>query len=365
MNIITDVLGWPLGVIMWACYSLVSNYGIALLLFTLITKLALFPLAVKQQKTSAKMALFQPKLKELEKKYGNNKQKLQQEQMKLYETEGYNPMSGCLPMLIQMPIIFGLIGVIYNPISYVLRMGSDVIESAKGIISNLGITLADGYMEQISIINAVKADPGAFSSLGNDVVTALTNFDMSFFGLDLGATPQLAWAPLVILPILSGLTAILSSLISMKFNVNAQITGNQMGRGTKGMMLIMPLFSLFFAFSVAGGVVLYWIYSNLFAGLQSILIAKLYPPEKLREIAKADQKKHRKKIAQRKANMVMRTGDGEVVRDSVDKEEKTGMYQGEVLSVKEINRRRLADARRRDAEKYGEVYKEVTDADLE
>lgn len=87
MNFITDILGWPLGIIMWLCYSLVQNYGIALLIFTIITRFALFPISIKQQKTSAKMAAFTPKLKELQKKYANNKQKLQEETMKLYEKE--------------------------------------------------------------------------------------------------------------------------------------------------------------------------------------------------------------------------------------------------------------------------------------
>ena len=364
MNFITDILGWPLGIIMWLCYSVVQNYGIALLLFTIITRVALFPLAIKQQKTSARMSAFAPKMKELQKKYVNNKQKLQEETMKLYEKEGYNPMGGCAPLLIQFPILIGLIGVIYNPISYVLRMGTDVITAAKEVMTNLGMTIGTGYMEQISIIQAIKGDPAAFSSLGTEVVDKIQHFNMSFFEIDLGVTPTFAWNVFIILPILSGITALLSSWISMKFNRNAEITGNQMGGMTKGMMLIMPLFSLFFAFSVAGGVVLYWIYTNLLMMVQTIILYKFYTPEKLMEMAKADLKKKKEKKEARKAAMVKKTGEGEVVQDSVDLQEKTGVYQGEVLPLKEINRRRLADARRRDAEKYGEEYVEVTDDDL-
>lgn len=364
MNFITDILGWPLGIIMWLCYSLVQNYGIALLIFTIITRFALFPISIKQQKTSAKMAAFTPKLKELQKKYANNKQKLQEETMKLYEKEGYNPMGGCAPMLIQFPILIGLIGVIYNPISYVLRFGTDVITSAKEIMTNIGMTVGTGYMEQISIIQAIKSDPSAFSSLGTDVVEKIQQFNMSFFGIDLGVTPTFDWNIYIILPILSGVTALLSSWISMKFSRTAEMTGSQMGGMTKGMLLIMPLFSLFFAFSVAGGVVLYWIYTNLLMIVQTIVLYKVYTPEKLKEMAKADMKKKKQKKDARKAAMVLRTGEGEVVKDSVDLEEKTGVYKGEVLPLKEINRRRLADARRRDAEKYGEEYVEVTDEDL-
>lgn len=100
MDFITSIFGIPLGYVMWGCYSLVKNYGIALILFTLVTKLILFPFSLKQQKGMVKMARMQPKLMELQKKYGNNKQKLNEEMMKMYEREGYNPMSGCLPLLL-------------------------------------------------------------------------------------------------------------------------------------------------------------------------------------------------------------------------------------------------------------------------
>ena len=82
---------------MWLCYLVVRNYAVALLLFTIITKLALFPHSLKQQKSMVKMKLFQPKVEELQKKYAKNKEKLNEETMKLYQEEGYNPMSGCLP----------------------------------------------------------------------------------------------------------------------------------------------------------------------------------------------------------------------------------------------------------------------------
>ena len=85
MSLLYTIFGTPLGYVMWACYSLVQNYGIALIVFTLLVKLLLLPLAVKQQKSTVKMAMFQPKVMELQKKYGNNKQKYQEELMALYE----------------------------------------------------------------------------------------------------------------------------------------------------------------------------------------------------------------------------------------------------------------------------------------
>lgn len=102
MGFISELIGYPLGWIMWAVYALVKNYGVAILIFTFIVRLILFPLSVKQQKSTAAMAAFQPKLDKLKKQYANNPNKLQEEQMKLYAEENINPMASCLPMFLQL-----------------------------------------------------------------------------------------------------------------------------------------------------------------------------------------------------------------------------------------------------------------------
>ena len=128
MQFIMKIFGWPLGFIMLGCYMITENhYALAIVLFTIVTKLALLPLSIKQQKEQAKMNLFQPKLANIQKKYGNNREKYNQEVQKLYEEEGYNPMSGCLPSLIQFPILFGVIDVVYRPIYHILRVSGSLI----------------------------------------------------------------------------------------------------------------------------------------------------------------------------------------------------------------------------------------------
>ena len=102
------IIGIPLGWIMNWLQQLIGNYGWTLVVFTVIVKILMTPLTIKQQKSSAKMAAFQPKMKELENRYKNNKAKYQEEMMKLYEREGYSPTSGCLPTVIQMIILFGI-----------------------------------------------------------------------------------------------------------------------------------------------------------------------------------------------------------------------------------------------------------------
>ena len=122
MNRFIEVVGFmarPLSVLLSFLYEFIQNYGITILVFTLIVKVLLYPLHAKQVKSSVKMSEMQPKLKELQKKYANNKQELNVKMMELYRQEKFNPASGCLPALIQMPIIFGLFALLRNPMLYI------------------------------------------------------------------------------------------------------------------------------------------------------------------------------------------------------------------------------------------------------
>lgn len=118
----TTIIGWiaqPLGMLLSYLYDFIGNYGITLILFTIIVKGCLFPLYADQMKHSARMADVQPKMQALQKKYANDKEMLNIKMMELYKEEKFNPMRGCLPMLIQMPIIFGLFALLRNPTVYI------------------------------------------------------------------------------------------------------------------------------------------------------------------------------------------------------------------------------------------------------
>jgi YidC/Oxa1 family membrane protein insertase len=128
---------------MKGCYHIFNNYGIALLVFTLITKVIVFPLSVKQEKSTASIAMLKPKMDELEKKYGKNKQKLQEEQMALYSETGVNPMASCLPMLVMMLILFAMIPVIYGPLTYVSNLEKDDVKASNQMIKQIHIVSAE------------------------------------------------------------------------------------------------------------------------------------------------------------------------------------------------------------------------------
>ncbi len=352
MNWLTNLIGIPLGWIMWLLYSVIQNYGIVLIIFTVLVKALMFPLSVKQQKATAKMSVFQPKIQEIQKKYEKNKEKQQEELMKLYETHGYNPMSGCLPMLLPLIILFGLIDVIYRPLTHILHISSDAITKATEILSQNGIT-STGRPELDILSNITKFD---FSELGADVVSKIQNFDYSLFGIDLSVVPTWAWNWFLLIPILSGVTAFLVSMVSMRMNPAANQQASGMG-AMKIMMYVMPLFSVWIAFSVPVGVGFYWILSNVLSGVQSVILYKLYSPEKYKkEFEEKMQAEAEKKKLERAQRKKIKTADS---AEPLDPE-----TEKMLLSEKERNRKRLAEARKRDAEKYGEEYVEVTDKDL-
>lgn len=371
----TQLFGYPLGWIMWLLYQVVRNYGIALLLFTILAKAALFPLSIKQQKSSAKMAVFSPKMQEIQKKYANNKQKQQEEMMKLYEEHGYNPMSGCLPMLIQFPILFGIIDVVYNPLKHILRIPTDTIQKAADILAQ-HVDKINTTQQELQILAAVQNPDqvGWFSEMGTEFIEKVSNFNYTFFGIYLGNTPTWGWNLLLLVPILSGVTALLTSLITMKMSATPQQSGGMM----KGMMIFMPLMSFWIAFSVPAGVGIYWIISNVLACVQSVLLFKLYNPEKYKAEYEAQllaeqqrKKEEREKRRQQKLKKGEPLTDDDLEEDEKKKPSAKDAVKDpnrdpkkEYLSAKEANRRRLAEARRLDAEKYGEEYKEVTDNDL-
>lgn len=305
--------------------------------------------------------------------------------MKLYEAHGYNPMSGCLPLLIQFPILFGIIDVVYNPLTHLLRIPKDVLTEAGEILKTNYQALGQAVgQQQLQIISEMHNPEHAqwFASLGSDFMDKVSNFDYSFFGLDLGQTPTFALNWLILVPILSGATSLFVSILSMKMSPNGQ---QQQGGMMKGMMYGMPLLSVLFAFSLPVGVGIYWIISNLLSGVQSVLLNKLYNPEKYRaeyqaklEEEEAKRRAEREKRRQRKLDRGEELSDEDLTEEELKKkkvktsarteeEEKAARAKAEeeYLTAKEINRRRLAEARRQDAEKYGEEYAEVTDKDLQ
>ncbi len=343
-------LGVPFGFVMRHIYQFIQNYGLSIVLFTLLVKLLMLPLAIKQQKSSAKMAVVQPQVLEIQKKYANNQMKMNEELQALYVREGFNPMGGCLPALIQFPIIMGLYDVIYKPMTHILSMGKDVIAQATQTALSLNLIPERVYSAEPYIISAVQSNPNAFESLGPDVISQIQGLDMNFLGINLGAVPSFAFNLLILIPLASFLSSMLMTVISMRNMPNAGGTG---GAGMKATMYMMPLLSGWIAFSVPAGVGMYWTISNLLSIVQVLILNKFYNPKEMAEKARieSEQRRELEREERAKAKELAKQGDAQA--------------KAKAMNQKELNRQKLAEARRRDAEKYGEVYVEVTDKDVE
>ena len=355
MQFLYSIVGYPLGWIMYICYKIIPVYGVALILFSIIARVLLVPLSIKQQKSMIKMQIFRPRMEEIQKKYANNREKMAEEMNKLYAEEGYNPMMGCLPMLIQLPILFGLIDVIYRPMTHILRISGDVITQMQTIAAPLlnltSEALAKDYSSQLKVIGAIQQNSDAFASIGTDVLEKVNALNLNFLGIDLTQTPQFTQFNILwVIPILSFITSALLSVFTMK-QTAASAGDNAAAAGmSKSMMLMMPLMSGYFAFMFPAGVGIYWVVSNLLMALQTFLLNKFMNPVEMAEKAKAEYEARREQLRKEKIEAKKAARD----KGELDK----------ALSQKEIDRQKLAAARRRDAEKYGEEYKEVTDEDL-
>lgn len=348
MNFIMELFGYPLGFIMWAMYALIPNYAVALVLFTIVTKVLLLPLAIKQQKGSVKMQIMQPKIQELQTKYKSNPQKMQEELQALYKRENYSMTAGCMPMLIQFPILFGLIDVIYKPLTHIMRVPGEVLTQIAEIAKNAGITVG-GYAPQIDMLKAIQTNPQTFEAIGSDMIAHISSLNLTCFGLDMSVTPTLGFNWLVLIPVLSGATAFLMSWITMRNTPGAENTAGSM----KVMTYMMPLMSLWFTTLVPVGVGLYWIISNLVGCVQTVVLNRFWNPKDIAEQMKKEEEERREKERLEKIEAKrLAKENGEDVSEKA-------------LSQKEINRQKLAAARKRNAELYGDYTDvDVTDDDL-
>ncbi len=249
MNVFDMLISTPLGYIISFIYSFVQNYGLTIILFTIVVKIILAPLMVKQQKSMVQMQRLQPELAKLQKKYANDKDRLNQETVKLYQENKVNPAGGCLPLLIQLPIIIGLYNVIQSPVKYIMHIGADGIQKISGLLEYQGTNQIG-----LATLMAEKAD-----LITTKLGIAFNPINFDFFGLDLSMNPDFKTFNLLwIIPILSAATAYLSSIVSSKISGNTQ-QNEQM----KSMNVIMPLMSAYFCFILPAGVGLYWIMSNV------------------------------------------------------------------------------------------------------
>ncbi|MBQ8003578.1 MAG: YidC/Oxa1 family membrane protein insertase [Oscillospiraceae bacterium] len=267
--LIVEPFGWLLKV----CYNLVGNYGVAIIIFTLLSKLVILPFQMKSKKSMMEMQKLQPKLRELEKKYKDDKARYALETQKLYKKEGVSMFGGCLPMLITLPIMLGLYSVVRQPLTYIFDITPEQITALADAFRAAGATIksTSGYMLQIDVSSLLSKYPDIVAGIAPN----LAELDFNFLGIDLSLIPNFKYITILwIIPVLSGITAWLSNLL-IRRGQGAQMT--EQAAATNGMMnFMMPLMSVWIAFMVPASLGLYWIISNVLTAIQEPLLTAYY-----------------------------------------------------------------------------------------
>ncbi len=344
---IFGLIAIPFGWIMRWLYNMVGNYGITLVLFTLVTKVILMPLTVKQKRSMIRMNAFQPEIQRIQKKYANDQQKQSEELARLQKDHGFSMTSGCMPMLVQMPIIIGLINVIYSPLQHIVGVSKDVITTTLTPLATSLMGELSRYSPQTDIIKAIKLYPEKFrTAMEREAITMVQEMDLTFLGMDLTLTPSLkVLNALLLIPVLSVVFMYLQTVISQK------LSGQESNKQTNSVMIMTTLMVGYFTFLMPAGVSIYWIFSSVFGILQEVILSRFISPAKEKEKIeqeiyetkqkrKEEEKMRSAKAAKAKTNRKAKDKYVEEVYESEDEAERV--------------RRRLEKARALDREKYGE-----------
>ncbi len=303
MDFIYKGIGWLLSLF----NSWTGNYVVALLIFAVFAKLILLPLDIKQQKNSIKQAKLRPKEMAIRNKYKGRtdratQMKLQQEIQDLYQREGYSMFGGCLPLLIQFPIIIILYGVIRNPLQYIVGCS---LENVQLIATALGEITGSSFNanDQISMLPAVKANFDALIEKLPDIgfiVEDLPNFDV--FGIDTGFSPQQFTADkgsilniMMLIPVLNFVMQFATTKILKKFQPQPVIDDPSQKTSMNIMEITLPLMTVYFAFIMNGAIGIYWMFNNVVSLVERFIIVKLMPlpqytEEEIKQIQKAMKK---------------------------------------------------------------------------
>ncbi len=328
--VLSPIFGW----LIKNLYNIFGqNYLLTLFLFAVVIKLLLLPFGIKQQKNSIKQAKMRPKEMAIRKKYaGRNDRatqtKMQEEIMKMYQEENFSPMSGCLPMLIQLPVLFALYGVIIKPLTYISSLGKDLsakLIEAYGVVADKVVNNysqieliqklsenKDGFAEKLgekftSLTSGMEVAPWA------EIQTELMNLHDSFtvFGIDMTVTPTVNFSkeniPYLLIPVLTFVFAFFSTKIIRKFTYQPTVGANPDQTRSLAMMdWMMPLMSVWISFSVSSAIAVYWMFQNVLGAVQQIALCKCYPvpvitEEQMREAELQLKKNNEKKKKEIKA----------------------------------------------------------------
>ena len=291
-----DIINRLFGYVISFCNKIVGNqYILALFVFAVIIEVLLLPFGIKQQKNSIKQAKMRPKEMAIRKKYAGRddqptKQKMTQEIQELYQKEGFNPMAGCLPLLIQFPIIIILYNIVLNPLRYICGLSADTITQMVPVVNSFGYSfsatsVATRNVDMMSAIrNILSTDPNAFSGIAGFNIGLEDLPNLMIFGnanLDLGIQPAFNTAAgrwLLWVPVLTFLVSFASMKLNRKLSYQPTTADDPaMGCSNKMMDWTMPLMSVFITFGVPAAIGVYWIFKSIIGVIKQWILKKAMP----------------------------------------------------------------------------------------
>lgn len=303
---ITKPFAW---LMVWL-YNLTGNYGLSLILFALVVNLVLTPFMAKSKKSMMRTTRLQPKIQELQRRHEGNQQKLNQEMQKLYQEEGANPMSGCLWSLIPFPILIALYSVIRQPLTRMMFVAQDVVDTLREYFTPLMGTLTardEGYIE-IRLADMAHQHWEEIQTALAGKLDGLMDLDFSFLGLNLGEQPawnfflkvdwsnSADWLPALGLFLIPFVSAFFS-WVSMKISSAGQPQqDNQAQASMKTMNLMMPLMSIWFCFIMPAAMGIYWIASSVFGMTRDFILTRVYK----KQLDKEDAERNAARAAREK-----------------------------------------------------------------
>lgn len=301
MGFISEIFGYLLD---WL-YNVFNNYGIAILIFSVILRVILIPITIKQQKSMKKSAKLQAEMSEIQKKYKNNPEILNQETIELYKREKMSPFSGCLSSILQIIIIFSVFWLVSQPLTYMKKIDKDLIEKYSNEMKESGYNANNSYIQIATIDYAETKYQEIEKQLEQEDVEHKEELkqkqddynklrlNMEFLGIDLSKVPTQSlndWRVYVI-PVLYVLTSIASIKITTATQKNKQKKSivvsedgenneevdptEQMQQMSNSMMYMMPVMSVMIAIVAPLGLALYWLMSNILMIIERLVINKI------------------------------------------------------------------------------------------
>ena len=361
-----DIINKPLGWILELCSKIVGgNYLFAILIFAVFVELVLLPFGISQQKKSIKQARLRPKELAIRKKYSGRDDrptmmKMNEEIQELYQKEGYNPLGGCLPLLIQFPLLIALYNVVINPLKYISGLSEDAIVQIQSIVGTTSSRSTMGLLNKITNTSyeAFKNVEGFTEEIYNNMpnLNVFGVFDLSLTPgdcLNASAITTLAGWLVLLIPIFTFLAYFASMKINRKLMYQPMNDANQaqMGCSTKVMDLVMPLFSVFLAFTYPAALGLYWIFKCLLGILKQFILSKAMP---LPVFTDEDYKAAEREVNARPDKTLKVAKSGRVVRslhhiddeDFEDTAEKARAFKEALAAQEEADRQKAEEAKK-------------------